>query len=318
MISKTLRTLAVAALAWCTAPAWSASAGEYDKDDLRFYYGVGTDFRFTNYEDLDKSIMNGAYSVQCFKCFVNKKEVDTVLFVGSNTGHPSLGADGWGLFGDTKTFLPAVQMEAGAFWQQLQVGFQFSHAPGVVSKKPANSEVVDFGAAHPRVTLDSGGTIGIGRIAFALRDAEFSTTSYSLVMGYQLLPATSPLNITPRILTGLTSANAIFPAAFGYYSKSSDNEEVKPLIITDRVYNALGWHVGLEPELSFTLGQLRLSGSVGYRFEEFNEFLLEEDEELQYIKGKNSTDMSSYYGAFRVSWVFKSRNSVRAAKPNRD
>lgn len=147
---------------------------------------------------------------------------------------------------------------------------------------------------------------------FALYDAGFSMTDYSLAAGYRLYSQDSYLNLTPRVFAGLTQVDVRFPGAwFVEYLGGGVSEAMKPYMIEDKEYSAVGWHAGVELVPSIKFGKYELSGALGYRFDTYDAFQMTHEKEVTYIYGEDDRNLDNYYASVRLSYVLPSLNELK-------
>lgn len=282
----------------------------YDKAEIKPYFSIGGDYRFSKVSDIQRSVLGTRYFITDDTLYAKGGAKASFSGVPITPGHGALNQGSWGVFGESDVVnLPGIHLEAGALYHQWQFGAVLSHTFFLTSMAPASFMQVNLNGYYFDTAATRPATYKLD-----LYNAGFSITDYSLVAGFKLKPAESALNLGLRSLVGLSQVDVIFPAAWilDYTGSTNTEAKLKYYQIDDQKYTSMGWHAGLELTPSLRMGSLELSGALGYKLTTYDRFRVTQEAKIIYLTGSDSRDLSNYYGSVRLSYILPSLNDQKA------
>lgn len=255
----------------------------YNKDKIRPFISIGSDYRYIGIADLNTTVFNRQTHL------VDGRDTSGIFRVQSGSQY--------GNFVD-QSF--AGTLEFGVEYDQMLFSAGVFALPNQKITKPSSltSESFTFDEVLPDTTLTWTETIGF-------RDAELDMYGFDAKFGYMIFNPDAFFNIIPSIAFGLTFIDVVFPAQSQYIS---NNQEFPGRFVQDKPYTSIAHSITPELEARLKFGKIRLGGYIGYRQTTFDEFRGSRDGEVVFLLGQPSREIDMYYGGARVTWVWSSNN----------
>jgi len=228
----------------------------YAKDQVKGFFSVKAE-----YQQLSGSAINAinhlAFGYGWSKLSISKDTAgtyDTTAILDSRLLH--FNQFGKGLLG--------LGLEFGGQYHQLTTWLDVSFMPTQVSPVPAAYKG-------------------------SMMDVSWYRYGVDLMVGYQILPETSPINLIPSIGGGINVINLHFADQYAISYPSASDVQMETYSLGRKYYSSFGKDVNAQIEVRLNLGGgVSIGGYGGYKFVWYDEMLAENTSSTRYIINASS------------------------------